>query len=93
MPIKLEMQIRRDWTLLASQQSGNAARYISARNSVAPIYQFDLDLDLDLDPDLDLDISPRPGVYISWNFSRAYISVGAGLNSVVGAGWVGDLKL
>ena len=70
MPIKLEMQIRRDWTLLASQQSGNAARYISARNSVAPIYQFDLDLDLDmdldLDLDLDLDISPRPGVYISW---------------------------
>ena len=62
MSIKLEMQIRRDWTLLASQQSGNAARYISARNSVAPIYQFDLDLD----PDLDLDISPRPGVYISW---------------------------
>ena len=66
------MQIRRDWTLLASQQSGNAARYISARNSVAPIYQFDLDLDLDmdmdldLDLDLDLDISPRPGVYISW---------------------------
>ena len=70
MSIKLEMQIRRDWTLLASQQSGNAARYISARNSVAPIYQFDLDLDLDmdldLDLDLDLDISPRPGVYISW---------------------------
>ena len=70
MSIKSEMQIRRDWTLLASQQSGNAARYISARNSVAPIYQFDLDLDLDmdldLDLDLDLDISPRPGVYISW---------------------------